>query len=134
MLEQIPAWHIPDEWATIGPALAPAIARDPQRDAWTVLDQAISCDLDFWRVGGALAGWMVTQVTPAPRTFWVIYVAGRGGSIDDKRDLMQLVEMKARERRCSVVRFEGRDWRKAFPDYTAIRGKDGRYHFRKALA
>ncbi len=133
MLEAIPAWHIPHEWATIGPTLARAIERDPLRDVWAVLDQAMSCDLDFWRVGGSLAGYLVTQVTAKPRTFWIIYVAGRGGSIDEKRELMTTIEDEARKERCREIKFEGRDWRFVFPDYSATQSADGRWHFRKVL-
>ena len=132
MLEAIPAWHVPNEWATIGPTLAKAIERDPCRDAWAVLDQAMSGDLDFWRVGGSLAGYLVTQTIG--KTFWVIYVAGHGGSINEKRELMTTVEQQARKAQCSEVKFEGRDWRKVFPDYSARQTPDGRWHFRKSIA
>jgi hypothetical protein len=135
MLTHIPASDVPSEWATIGPALSKAIALDPERDGWRVLDMAVTGNLDFWRIGGSLAGWMVTQVhrERLKRALWVIYVAGRGGSIDEKRELMRLVERQAKESRCSEVRFEGRDWRKVFPDYSASQTPDGRWHFRKRV-
>ncbi len=126
-MQQISAWHVPQRWATIGPALAKAIERDPQRDVWTVLDQAMSADLDFWQV--ANDGYLVTQQTG--RTFWVIYVAGRGGSIAHKRELMEQIEQTAKAAGCSSVKFEGRDWRKVFPDYSATKAADGRWHFVK---
>lgn len=131
MLTQIPAWHVPDNWSAISAALAPAIARDPQRDAWTVLDQAVSCDLDFWEVEAPLAGFVVTQKDK--RTFWVIYAGGQGGSFAEKRALMREIEQTAKAANCTEVKFEGRDWRKVFPDYEASKSADGRFHYRKRL-
>lgn len=137
MLESIPAARLPYEWETIGPTLARAIALDPERDAMHVLGQGLAGELQFWRVGGSLAGFLVTQVCRVPgslkRALWVIYVAGMGGSIRDKRELMELVELQALKQRCGEVRFEGRDWRFVFPDYSANRSADGRWHFRKRL-
>jgi len=101
------------------------------RDTWTVLDQAVRGGLDFWRLTGATRGWVVTQKDK--RTLWVIYAAGQGGSLNDKRDLMALIEAKARDLKCNELRFEGRDWRKVFPDFSAHQTPDKRWHFRKAL-
>jgi len=131
MLQPFPAWHVPDEWAAIEATLRPAIERDPQRDSWRVLDQAMSCDLDFWRIDGQLTGWAVTQ-TLRP-VFWVIYVGGCGGSIQQARDDMRLLEDEARKARCSIVKFRGRDWRRVFPNYHAKRLEDGRWEFRRTI-
>lgn len=137
MLESIPASRLPHEWETIGPSLARAIALDPKRDGMHVLMQGMAGELQFWRVGGSLAGFVVTQVCRVPgslkRALWVIYVAGRGGSLHDKRELMAIIEGEARKARCSVVKFEGRDWRKVFPNYSASQTADGRWHFSKQV-
>lgn len=137
MMQSIPASHLPYEWETIGPALSRAIELDPERDAMHVLGQGLAGELQFWRVAGSLAGFLVTQVCRVPdstkRALWVIYVAGQGGSIRQKRELMALVEAQAHVARCSEVRFEGRDWRRVFPDYSARQSADGRWHFRKGI-
>lgn len=131
MLTHIPVWHIPCQWENIGRVLRKAVELDPRRDMWTVFDQAMSCELDFWRVGGALDGYLVTQ-TMRP-VLWVIYVAGRGGSMADKRRLMAEIEDHARRIGCDTVKFEGRDWRRVVPEYSAQASDDGRWHFYKRL-
>lgn len=137
MLQSIPAARLPHEWETIGPALSRCIDLDPERDAAHVFVQGVAGELQFWRVAGSLAGFLVTQVCREPgslkRALWVIYVAGQGGSIKDKRELMDIIELHAIKARCGEVRFEGRDWRKVFPDYSASQSADGRWHFRKRL-
>ena len=131
MLEQIVPSRLPHEWETIGPALAPAIALDPSRDGWTVLDNALSGHWQFWRVGGSQRGYIVTERLNG--CLWLIYAAGNGARLTDKRNLMRMLEQIGRESGCSEVRFEGRDWRKVFPDYDAHKGADGRWHYLKRI-
>lgn len=136
MLQAIPASRLPHEWETIGPALSRAIELDPKRDAMHVLEQGLAGELQFWRVGGPARGFMVTQVCREEtfrKALWVIYAQGMGGSLTDKRELMALIEDEARKARCSAVRFEGRNWRKVFPDYSAVQSADGRWNFRKGI-
>jgi hypothetical protein len=137
VLEPIPAARLPHEWETIGATLGPAIHLDPKRTWFDALGQGLRGELQFWRVGGSLSGFLVTQVCRVPdtlrRALWVIYVAGHGGSIADKRALMETIEHQARTSRCNTVAFEGRDWRRVFPDYAAYQTADGRWHFRKAV-
>lgn len=134
-LTALPPSRIPHEWEAIRGALKRAIERDPGRKWFDVLAQALSGALTFWRVPG---GYLATQMTREPgtmrRAWWVIYAGGFGGSLADKRALMGEIEAEASRHRCTEVRFEGRDWRKVFPDYQARKGADGRWNFRKALA
>jgi hypothetical protein len=138
LLTPIPPSRVLHEWDAISADLKKAIDRDPGRTWMTVLGQAIAGQLQFWRVGGAASGYLATQVTRQPgslkRLFWVIYVGGRGGSLNDWRGLMAMVELHAVNARCCEVRFEGRDWRRVLPEYDAHRGDDGRWNFRKVLA
>jgi len=138
VLTPIPPSRVLHEWDAISADLARAFKRDPARNWLDILGQALSGDLHFWRVRDFGSGYLVTQVTREPgtlrRVWWVIYVGGTGGTMDDKRALMEIIEAKARDAKCSECRFEGRDWRKIFPDYAANKGADGRWHFRKALS
>lgn len=133
MLEKIPASRVLHDWSAIRADLAKAIESDPLRDWMDVLGQAIAGQITFWRAGDK--GHLATQITKAGprRTWWVIYAGGQGGSLSDKRALMDLVEHEARKARCFDLRFEGRDWRKVFPDYSASRDAAGRWHYRKVL-
>lgn len=137
MLTPIPPSRILHEWDAIAADLKRAFARDPKRNWMDILGQAIAGDLRFWRIEDFGTGYLATQITRLPgtlkRVFWVIYVGGRGGSMHDWRALMSIIELVAVKDRCSELRFEGRDWRKPFPDYQATKTPDGRWHFRKAL-
>lgn len=137
MLQSIPAATLPHEWETIGPALSRAIELDPKRDTTRAFEQGLAGELQFWRVGGSARGFVVTQVCRMPKTLrkalWVIYAEGTGGSLTDKRELMKLIEDEGRKAKCSEVKFEGRDWRKVFPGYSANQSADGRWHFRRSI-
>lgn len=135
MLTPIPPSRVLDEWGAINADLKRAMERDPGRDWLDILGQAIAGDLRFWRVTGATAGYLATQVTGqhGRRVFWVIYAGGMGGTMADKRLAMAAIEQQARDARCSELRFEGRDWRRVCRDYRADKGPDGRWNFRKRL-
>ena len=78
---------------------------------------------------------MATQVTRDSstnrRTFWIIYAGGLGGGIRRMRGSMDHLMWQARKERCASVQFQGRDWRKVFPDFNAS-FSDGVWHYRKA--
>lgn len=133
-MERIPASRVLHDWGTIRADLSKAIEADPKRDWMDVLGQAIAGQLTFWRVGGG-RGHLATQITRVGtrRTWWVIYAGGEGGTISDMRAVMDLVVHEARKAKCFDLRFEGRDWRKVFPDCQATLGADGRWLFRKVL-
>lgn len=128
MLEAIPASRLPYEWETIGPVLSPALERDSERSTWDRLDLMFDPRVRFWRV--STGGYIVTQQVKT--TLWVLYAAGNGGGLRNMRDLLALIEHKARELRCRDIRFEGRDWRRIARGYLWHRS-NGRHHFRKAL-
>lgn len=132
MLHYIEPKRLPYEWETIGPALAPAIDLDPVRDSWTVLDNAMSGHWQLWRLGGSLRGYVVTECLNG--SLWIIYAAGNGAGLADKRELMRMFEALARSIGCEDLRFEGRDWRRVFPDYEARKGNDGRWNYRKKVS
>lgn len=117
------------EWSRIAAALKPAIEQDPKRDWFDVAGELLTGRLQAWRVTG---GYLVTEINDNG-PLWVIYVAGRGGSLDDKRAMLGELETIGRKARCTEVRFEGRDWRKVFPDYAATQDDAGRWHFVKEL-
>lgn len=129
-LVAVPIEAIPQEWPKIAAVLAPAIDRDPKRDAWEVMGELFSGGMRLWRGSDGASGYVVTQHLGS--TLWVIYAAGAGHSLIGLRELMGIIEEKARRLDCTLVRFEGRDWRRVFPDYVA-RLKAGRWHFRKVL-
>jgi hypothetical protein len=134
VLTPIPPSRVLHEWDAISRDLERAFKRDPKRNWLDILGQAIAGELRFWKVTG---GYLCTQVTRQPgtlkRTFWVIYAGGKHGYLNDWRALMERVELQALKERCSDLRFEGRDWRKVFPEYDAHK-ESGRWHFRKVLA
>jgi hypothetical protein len=132
MLRHVSPERLPYEWETIGPVLAPAIALDPARDMRTVQDNALSGHWHLWHVGGSQRGYVVTECLD--RTMWIIYAAGNGAGIADKRALMKMFEALALSIGCEDVRFEGRDWRRVFRDYEARKGDDGRWNFRKKVS
>ncbi len=131
-----PARVVLHEWDTISVDLKRAMRGDPKRNWMDILGQAVSGQLQFWRVEDYGRGYVVTQITREPgtlkRIWWIIYAGGSGGGYDDKRAIMEIIEMQAANAKCSEVRFEGRDWRKIYPDYSAHK-LDGRWHFRKVL-
>jgi len=129
-LVAVPIAAIPQEWPKIAAVLAPAIDRDPKRDAWEVMGELFSGGMRLWRGADGASGYVVTQQVGT--VFWVIYAAGAGHSLTGLRELMTAIEGMARAAGSMFVRFEGRDWRRVFPDYKA-RLKAGRWHFRKAL-
>lgn len=125
------------EWERIVSVLSPAVRRDPKRKLIDLMGLALSGAMSFWRVRDGADGYIVTQLTRSRqtkrKTFWVIYAGGISGGIQTMRDLMQGFEHLARANGCHDVKFEGRDWRKVLPDYSARRGNDGRFKFRKVL-
>jgi len=128
MLEAIPASRLPYEWETIGPALSRATAQDPKRSGWDVMGLMFDPSVKFWRVSGGL---IVTQQVGT--ALWVLYTAGNSGGLRNMRELLALIETKAREMRCREIRFEGRDWRRVARGYHAHQTADGRWHYRKAV-
>ncbi len=133
MLTPILASRLAYEWDEISTALAKAVRLDPKRDMIRVLGQGLEGSLQFWRGDGYIVTQMERQAGTLRKTFWIIYASGKGGSIASKRELMSELEQKARKAKCSEIRFEGRDWRRVFPDFNAHRTDDGRWHFRKGL-
>lgn len=127
MLEAIPASRLPYEWETIGPAITEAMALDTGRTAWDKLDLLFDARVTFWRAPGGL---IVTQKVNG--TLWILYAEGKGQTARNMRELLALIEHKARELKCREVRFEGRDWRRIARGYLWHRS-NGRYHFRKAI-
>ena len=102
--------------------------QDPKRSTWDKLDLLFDPSVRFWRVTG---GHVVTQKVGG--TLWVLYAAGEGRSVAHMRELLALIEHKARELKCRDVRFEGRDWRRIARGYLSHRSADGRWHFTKRI-
>jgi hypothetical protein len=125
--------QILNEWFAIRRILGKAMDRDSAvRSPADIAVQTMSGRLRYWRVvGSGCAGYMTTTVSG--KEFWVIYIGGKGGNIDDKRAVLEQIEILARMARCTEVRFVGRGWRKLFPDYEAQRDRRGRWSHRKTL-
>ena len=128
MLEPIPSARLPYEWETIGPVLSPAFEQDDERDAVDLVGLMFDGRVTFWRVTG---GYVVTQKVGT--TLWILYAGGKGGGLRNMRELLALIEHKARELRCREVKFQGRDWRRIARGYHAYHRPDGRWEFRKGL-
>ena len=135
MLERLPPSRVLHEWDAICTDLRRVIHLDPKRTLSDMLGQAIAGELQFWRVTEPSSGYVATQVVrdsaTSRRTFWIIYAGGLGGGIRRMRGSMDLLNWQARKERCASVRFQGRDWRKVFPDFNAT-FSDGVWHYRKA--
>lgn len=135
MLERLPPARVLHEWDAICKDLRRVIHLDAKRSLSDVLGQAIAGELQFWRVTEPSSAYVATQVTrdrtTSKRTFWIIYAGGLGGGIKRMRGSMDLLIGQARKERCASVRFQGRDWRKVFPDFNASFA-DGVWHYRKA--
>lgn len=135
MLERLPPSRVLHEWDAIAKDLRRVIHLDAKRSLSDVLAQAIAGELQFWRVTEPSAAYVATQVTRDSatnrRTFWIIYAGGLGGGIKRMRGSMGLLMWQAKKERCASVRFQGRDWRKVFPDFIATFA-DGVWHYRKA--
>ena len=128
MLYPIPPHRLPYEWETIGPVLSPAFEQDDERDTVDLVGLIFDWRVTFWRVTG---GYVVTQKVGT--TLWILYAGGKGGGLRNMRDLLALIEHKARELKCREVKFEGRDWRRIARGYASHQTADNRWHFRKAL-
>lgn len=128
MLYPIPPHRLPYEWETIGPVLSPAFEQDDERDTVDLVGLIFDWRVTFWRVTG---GYVVTQKVGT--TLWILYAGGKGGGLRNMRDLLALIEHKARELKCREVKFEGRDWRRIARGYSVSHTADGRWHFRKGL-
>lgn len=137
MLTLLAPARVLHEWGAISADLGRAMKGDPKRNWMDILGQAVSGQLQFWRVQDFGHGYIATQITREPEAFkrvlWIVYAGGSAGGYDDKRAIMEIIEMLALQSKCYELRFEGRDWRKIYPDYQAKKGADGRWHFRKAL-
>lgn len=135
MLERLPPSRVLHEWDAIAKDMRRVIHLDAKRSLPDVLAQAIAGELQFWRVTEPSAAYVATQVTrdsaTSRRTFWIIYAGGLGGGIKRMRGSMGLLMWQAKKERCASVRFQGRDWRKVFPDFIAT-FSDGVWHYRKA--
>ena len=135
MLERLPPSRVLHEWDAICTDLRRVIHLDAKRSLSDVLGQAIAGELQFWRVTEPSSVYVATQVTrdstTSRRTFWIIYAGGLGGGIKRMRGSMDLLMWQARKERCASVQFQGRDWRKVFPDFIAS-FSDGVWHYRKA--
>ena len=135
MLTRLPPARVLHEWDAICTDLGKVIHHDAKRSLSDVLGQAIAGQLQFWRVTEPSEAYVVTQVTRDSstnrRTFWIIYAGGLGGGIRRMRGSMDHLMWQARKERCASVQFQGRDWRKVFPDFNAS-FSDGVWHYRKA--
>lgn len=135
MLERLPPSRVLHEWDAICADMRRVIHLDAKRSLADVLDQAIAGELQFWWVTEPSEAYVATQVTrdsaTSRRTFWIIYAGGLGGGIRRMRGSMDLLIRQARKERCASVRFQGRDWRKVFPDFNASFA-GGVWHYRKA--
>ena len=131
-LEYLPPHRVKDQWDSIWRVIRRAAKLDGARDPWMVKTQALFGQLQFWKPGKPMRGYVVTQVHPGA-ICWVIYAAGFGASLKEKRELMALIETMAKDQGCTSIQFEGRDWRKVFPDYSANQTADGRWHFAKGV-
>lgn len=135
MLERLPPSRVLHEWDAIAKDLRRVIHLDATRSLADVLGQALTGELQFWRVTEPSAAYVATQVTQdsttSRRTFWIIYAGGLGGGIKRMRGSMDLLMWQAKKERCAAVRFQGRGWRKVFPDFNATFA-DGVWHYRKA--
>lgn len=134
MLERLPPARLIHEWDAIAKDLKTVIHLDAKRSLSDVLGQAMTGELQFWRVKEPSEAYVATQVTKdsaSRKTFWIIYAGGLGGGIRRMRGSMDLLMWQARKERCASVRFQGRDWRKVFPDFSAS-FSDGVWHYRKA--
>ncbi len=124
-----PEWRVAREWPLIAKTIAKAVALDRKRDWFDVAGNLLKGTLQAWKVKG---GYVVTEINKRG-TFWVIYAAGEGGSFADKRAMMAELEGIGKQMGCTDAQFEGRDWRKVFPDYEATKDASGRWHYRKEL-
>ena len=116
------------EWPLIARVLKPAVDLDTKRDWFEVAGNLLTGTLQAWRAAG---GYLVTEM--GPEALWVIYAAGKGGSLADKKALLAEFETIARKAGCRSVRFENRKgWRRIAPDYDAT-FRDGRWHYAKEL-
>ena len=135
MLTRLPPARVLHEWDAICTDLRKVIHLDAKRSLSDVLGQAIAGQLQFWRVTEPSEAYVATQVTRDSstnrRTFWIIYAGGLGGGIRRMRGSMDHLMWQARKERCASVQFQGRDWRKVFPDFNAS-FSDGVWHYRKA--
>lgn len=129
MIEAIwPPIRLTREWERFATIIRPALTRDKRHDWFEIAGRLRIGTLQAWRVPG---GYLVTDM--GPEALWVIYAAGKGGSLADKRALLAEVETIARTAGCPRVRFENRKgWRRIAPDYDA-RFSDGRWHYVKDL-
>ena len=128
MLEPIPPARLPYEWETIGPVLSPAFEQDDERGTADIVGLMFDGRVTFWKAPGGI---IVTQ--KVDKTLWILYAAGEGKSIRFMRELLALIEHKAREMRCREVRFQGRDWRRIARGYSSHQTADGRWHFVRRL-
>lgn len=135
MLEKLAPATVLHEWDAICADLRRVIHLDPHRTLADVLDEAMSGDMRFWRVSEPSKAYVATRVVrdtgSGRRAFWIVYAGGWGGGIRRMRGSMDLLMWQARKERCALVRFQGRDWRKVFPDFSAS-FSDGVWHYRKA--
>ena len=79
MLERLPPARVLHEWAAICTDLRRVIHLDAKRSLADVLEQALTGELQFWRVTEPSEAYVATQVTRDSatnrRTFWIIYAA-----------------------------------------------------------
>jgi hypothetical protein len=123
-----PPIRLTREWERLASVIGPAVRRDKKHDWFEIAGRLLIGTLQAWRVPG---GYLVTEL--GHEALWVIYAAGKGGSLKDKRALLAEVETIARKAGCRRVRFENRKgWRRVATDYTATFG-DGRWQYVKEL-
>lgn len=135
--------EIERDWERIGRLLAPAIARDEQRQAIDVYRDLMNGDMAMIDVDlGDVKGVGVIELAPSETALnccWVIYIAGR---IDGAgrhwtgrvHTLMSYIEGIARAHDCTEMRLEGRRaWGSVFPDWERLDARPGRHELRKVL-
>lgn len=136
MLLQIPVARLPHEWEAIAHDLRRALKFSRDWSETELLICGLKGSVQFWRVTNSSEGYVATQVTEKGkrRTFWVLFAGGVGGGISAMRDVMDELRQVAQRSGCADVRFKGRDWRRVFPEFTAMREIGGRWAFRKAVS
>lgn len=134
MMHKMAGVRVLHDWEEIAADLQKVIHLDAKRSMIGVLGEALAGRLQFWRMASPSEGYVATQVTKdrQKRTFWIIYAGGKGRGITQLRQSMAEIAWQARKERCQEIRFQGRDWRRVFPEFAAS-FSDGIWHYRKAL-
>ena len=130
MIEVIwPEAALIEESPQMAVVLKPAVMRDAKRSWFDVSRRLENGTFQAWRAPG---GYLVTEFYERG-PFWIIYAAGKGGTLRQMKALLSEVEGEAKKAGCHSVKFDNRDWRRIAQGYDATRDDDGIWHFEKVL-